>query len=161
MKKMIRLITLGAMVAMLALPVAAKSLLSEFQDQCTQENKEAYYKAFLDNRKNDQPKAYENAQKYLACPPAADSTEATQNIINYLKKWATAYEDVNRKEKLRALLYNEHKYPEAYALGQTLLNAEPENLKILIDLGANGYVVTNLKKRTLSATAVNSAKNAL
>ena len=165
MKKMIRLVTLGAAVAMLALPAAAKSVLGyseiSFQDQCTQENKDAYYAAFLENRKTDQPKAYDNAKKYLACPPAADATEATQKIIDYLKKWSTAYEEGTRKNKLPQLLYNDHKYPEAYALGRELLAAEPENLKVLVDLGANGYLVAPLKDAALSADALQYAQKAL
>ena len=42
-----------------------------------------------------------------------------------------------------------------------ILAREPENLKILIDLGANGYLVQNLKNPTLSAEAVKDAKKAL
>jgi len=165
MKKIIRLITLGATAAMLALPVAAKSLVNysdiSVQDQCSSENKDAYYAAFLENRKTDQPKAYDNAKKYLACPPGGEVTEATQKIIDYLKKWSTAYDEGSRKSKLPALLYNEHKYPEAYALGRELLAADPENLKVLIDLGANGYLVTSLNQPQLNTDALNAAKKAL
>ena len=162
---MIKLITLGAAVAMFALPAAAKSVLGyseiSFQDQCTQENKDAYYAGFLEARKTDQPKAYENAKKYLACPAAADATEATQKIIDYLKKWSTAYEEGSRKSKLPQLLYNDHKYPEAYALGRELLAADPENLKVLIDLGANGYLVSGLNQPQLNNDALNAAKKAI
>jgi hypothetical protein len=165
MKKIIRLITLGATAAMLALPVAAKSLVSysdiSVQDQCSSENKDAYYAAFLENRKTDQPKAYDNAKKYLACPPGGEVTEATQKIIDYLKKWSTAYDEGSRKSKLPQLLYNEHKYPEAYALGRELLAADPENLKVLIDLGSNGYLVTSLNQPQLNTDALNAAKKAL
>ena len=68
MKKMIKLITLAATVAMFTLSIAAKSLPTSFelQDQCTQENKDAYYAAFRESRTTDQPKAYDNAKKYLA-----------------------------------------------------------------------------------------------
>ncbi|HEV8368639.1 MAG TPA: hypothetical protein VGQ39_11870 [Pyrinomonadaceae bacterium] len=163
MKKMIRLITLGATMAVLSLPIMANSLLtgSELQDQCSEENKQAYYKAFLDNRKTDEPKAYDNAKKYLACPVAADVTEATKNIIAYLKKWAGSYEEGSRKQKLTTLLYTEHKYPEAYALGRELLAAEPENLKVLVDLGANGYLVQTLKNPQLNTEALNAARKAV
>jgi hypothetical protein len=164
MKKMIRLVTLGVTVSMLALPVAANILPhgpeTSFQDQCTQENKDAYYAAFRENRQNDQPKAYDNAKKYLACPPG-EATEATQKIIDYLKKWVGLYEEGSRKQKLPVLLYNEHKYPEAYALGRELLAADPENLKVLIDLGANGYLVASLKNPSLNTDALNAAKKAL
>jgi len=169
MKKMIRLITLGATLAVLALPIMAKSLLTgELQDQCSEENKQAYYKAFLDNRQTKDPtkaydnvKAYDNAKKYLACPAGADVTEATQKIIDYLKKWAGSYEEGSRKAKLTSLLYTERKYPEAYALGRELLAAEPENLKVLVDLGANGYLVQSLKNPQLNTDALNAAKKAV
>ena len=81
MKKIINLITLGAAVAVLALPVAAKSLtvatVSSDQDQCSQEAKDAFYAAFRESRTTDQAKAYDNAKKYLACP-AGEATEAQQ-----------------------------------------------------------------------------------
>jgi hypothetical protein len=164
MKKMTKFLTLGAIVAMLALPVAAKNSGAATgipgQEQCTPENKDAYYAAFRESRTTDQAKAYENAKKYLACPPG-EVTEATQKIIDYLKKWAGAYEEGTEKQKLPILLYNERKYPEAYALGGTILKREPENLKILIDLGANGYLLTNLKNPSLNAEALNYAKKAL
>ena len=162
MKKMIRLITLGATVAMLALPVLAKGSFMglEFQDQCSQENKDAYYAAFRDARTADQPKAYENAKKYLACPPG-EVTEASQKIIDYLKRWVGLYEEGTTKNKLPQLLYNEKNYKEAYKLGSELLAKEPDNLKYLIDLGANGYLVAPLKDASMSSTALNSAKKAI
>src|SRR5262245_41849187 len=97
MKKTIRLVTIAAAFAMLSLPIAAKSMISEpnelGQDQCSAENKEAYYNTFRESRTADQAKAYEAAKKYLACPPGAEVSETTQKIIDYLKKWVTAYED--------------------------------------------------------------------
>jgi hypothetical protein len=154
MKKMIRLLTLSAAVAMLAVPVVSA------QDQCTQEAKDGYYAAFRENFKNDQAKAYEAAKKHLACP-AGEATEAQTNITNYLKKWVTAYEDGSRKLKLPQLIYNDKKYPEAYALGKEILTAEPENLKVLVDLGANGYLLTQLKNPALNADAVTYARKAI
>jgi len=162
MKKTIRLITLGAAMAMFALPVAAKSLLAS-QDQCTNENKDAWYATFREVRTTDQPKAYDAAKKYLGCAASASEapTEAQTAIINYLKKWTTAYEEGTRKGKLPQLIYNDKKYPEAYALGRELLTADPDNLKVLIDLGANGYLVAALKNPSLSADALADAKKAI
>jgi hypothetical protein len=163
MKMINRFLTLGAIVAVLALPALAKNLGTNefaFQDQCSEENKNTYYATFRENLKSDQDKAYENAKKYLACP-AEGATEQTLAIIKYLKNFVTKYEDLHEKDKLPVLLYNERKYPEAYDLGMKILAREPENLKILIDLGANGYLVQNLKNPTLSAEAVKDAKKAL
>jgi len=147
MNKLITFLGICTTVAILALPAAAHTIA---QDQCSTEGKNALYKTFLDNRKTAQDKAYDAAKKYLACPPGGEVTEATQKIIDYLKKWSTAYDEGSRKSKLPALLYNEHKYPEAYALGRELLAADPENLKVLIDLGANGYLVTSLNQPQLN-----------
>ena len=164
MKKLTTFLTILTTVAILALPVAARNSIAqpdnEVQDQCTAEAKEALYKAFRDNRTADQAKAYDAAKKYLACP-AGEVTEASQKIVDYLKKWVTAYEEGSRKIKYRQLLYNDKKYVEAYALGKELLTAEPENLKVLVDLGASGYLVGPLNNASLSAEAVAHARKAL
>ena len=164
MKKMIKLLTMGATVAVLALPVAAKNLnvatVFSDQDQCSQESKDALYQAFRDNRTTDQAKAYDSAKKYLACP-ATDVTEAQQKIIDYLKKWSKAYDEGSKKINFIKLLYTDKKYPEAYALGKEMLAADPENLTVLIHLGANGYLVPPLKNPSLNAEALEYAKKAL
>lgn len=164
MKTMTKLFSLGAIVAALALPVAAKSFsVNEIssQDQCTQENKDAYYAAFRENRTTDQAKAYDNAKKYLACP-AGEANETTTKIIDYLKKWVGVYEDLTEKQKIRTALYNDPRnYPLAYETGKKVLAREPENLNILIDLGANGYLLANLKNPALNAEAVVHAKKAI
>lgn len=164
MKKLITFLSICTTVAILALPVAASNLIAQpdnvIQDPCSTEGKEALYASFLKNRPNDQAKAYDDAKKYLGCP-AGEVTEAQQKIIDYLKKWTTAYEEGSKKIKFRTLLYNEKKYPEAYALGKELVAAEPENLKYLVDLGANGYLVLPLKNQALSAEALDYAKRAL
>src|SRR5258705_6659022 len=71
MKKTIQLLAIGATVAMFTLPVAARNLLSQpeamVQDQCTQENKDAWYASFIQIRKTDETKAYDIAKKYLTC----------------------------------------------------------------------------------------------
>src|SRR5262245_40803049 len=109
MKTMTKLLSLCATVAMLAFPVAAKSLnaakVFSAQDQCSPEAKDALYAAFRENRTTDQAKAYDSAKKYLACPPG-EANESTQKIIDYLKKWTTAYDEGMQKNQLPDLLYN-------------------------------------------------------
>ena len=164
MKKMMMFVTIGATVALLAMPAFATNLITNSnnsaQDNCTAEAKTASYQEFLKFRKDDQAKAFEAAKKYLACP-ADGATPETQKIIDYLKKWSTAYEEGMRKIKFTALLYNEKKYPEAYALGREILAAEPDNLKVLVDLGANGYVVAPLKNDQLNSESLGHARKAL
>lgn len=164
MKKIKTFLMIGATVALLALPVAATNLITvnnDEQDQCAPEAKTALYKTFTDNRKEDQAKAFEAAKKYLACPAAAEVTPDEQKIIDYLKKWSTAYEEGMKKIRLPQLLYTEKKYPEAYALGREILTAEPENLKVLVDLGANGYVVAPLRNQQLTTESLDYARKAL
>ena len=164
MKKLTTSLSILAIVAIIALPVAARNSIAQpnnsVQDQCTQEAKDALYKTFLANRQADQPKAYDAAKKHLACP-AGEVTESSQKIVDYLTKWVTAYEEGSKKIKCRQLLYNDQKYVEAYALCKEILAAEPENLRILVDLGASGYLVGPLNNPSLSADAVTFANKAL
>ena len=164
MKKLTTFLSILTTVAILALPVAARNLIAQpdnsIQDQCTPEAKEALYKSFRDNRQADQAKAYDAAKKYLACP-AGEVTEASQKIVDYLKKWVGAYEEGSRKIEYRKKLYNDKAYVEAYALGKEILAAEPENLQVLVDLGASGYLVGPLNNAALSAEAVAHARKAL
>ena len=165
MKKLITFFSICITVAILALPAAARNSIAQpdiaAQDPCSQEGKDALYQSFLKNRTADAPKAYEDAKKYLGCPAPAEVTEGQQKIIDYLKKWATAYEKADRLVRFRKFLYVDKKYPEAYALGKEILADEPDNLKVLVDLGANGYLVAPLKNATLSAEAVAHARKAL
>jgi tetratricopeptide (TPR) repeat protein len=164
MKKLITFLSICTTVAILALPAAARTSIAQpdnsFQDQCSADAKTALYTAFRDNRTTDQAKAYDAAKKYLACP-VGEVTEDGQKIIDYLKKWVTAYEEGTRKVAYRTVLYNDKKYVEAYALGKEILNSDPENLKVLVDLGANGYLVAPLNNPTLAADAVTYATKAL
>lgn len=164
MKKLITFFSICTTVAILALPAAARTSIAlpdlAVQDQCTQEVKDALYASFLKNRQNDQAKAYEDAKKYLACP-AGEVTEAQQKIIDYLKKWSTAYEKGMRQIRFIQLLYKDMKYPEAYALGKEILADEPENLKVLVHLGANGYLLAPLNNAALTAESNGYAKKAL
>jgi hypothetical protein len=164
MKKLITFFSICTTVAILALPVAARNFValphSVIQDPCSVEGKDALYQSFLKNRQSEQAKAYEDAKKYLACP-AGEVTEAQQKIIDYLKKWSTAYEKGMRKIRFTQFLYNDKKYPEAYALGKEILTDEPDNLKVMVDLGANGYLVTPLNNPTLTAESLDYATRAL
>src|ERR1044071_7840979 len=127
MNKLITLLAICTTVAILALPAAAHTTIA--QDPCSAEGKTALYKTFTDNFKTAQDKAYDAAKKYLACP-ADNADEGQQKIIAYLKNFVTKYEAADKKNQFRIKLYNEKKYPEAYALGKELLAAEPDNQKL-------------------------------
>lgn len=157
MKKLITFLGICTTVAILALPLAAHTKIA--QDPCTAEGKTALYQEILKNLKDNQAKAYEDSKKYLACPAAAQVDESQQKIIDYLKKFVAKYEEADKKNRYRQLLYVDKKYPEAYALGKEILATEPENLKVLVDLGANGYLVAS--NPSLAAESLEYAKKSL
>ncbi|MEN3328565.1 MAG: hypothetical protein V7638_3372 [Acidobacteriota bacterium] len=166
MKKLITFLSIFTTVAILALPAAARNLIAQpdnaFQDAaCTEEAKTTLYQSFLKDLKADQAKAYDEAKKYLACPAAAEVTEAQQKIIDYLKNFVTKYEKETKKITFRDLLYNKQKYAEAYALGKEILAAEPDNLQVLVDLGTNAYLLPPLKNAALTAEGLGYAQQAL
>ena len=164
MRKLIAFLCVFITVASFALPVAARSLILQpsnaFQDQCTPEAKDALYQSFRNSFQTDLAKAYEAAKKYIACPEPPYLPEDQKRIINYFKRWSAAYEEALRKTRLQQLLHNEKKYPEAYALGKEILASEPENLKVLIDLGANCHIVAQQNPQ-LTAGCIEYATKAL
>lgn len=160
-----RLITLFGVVTALSIGVSTATAgpevdASSSQDQCSSEAKAALYDSFLKHLNADQSKAYDEAKRYLACP-AADVSEAQQKIIAYLKKFSDAYEEGMRKVQVIQLLYDEQKYAEAYQLAKDVLVKEPDNLKLLVHLGANGYLLGPLKNQALNAQALDYARRAL
>src|SRR5215211_411071 len=166
MKKLIMFVGICTTVAILALPVAARNFVAQpdnaFQDAaCTQEAKDALYQAIRGNLKADQAKAYQDAKKYLACPPGAEVSEAQQKIVDYLKGFVDKYEIASRKTDYRVKIYNEKKYAEGYEMGKAILATEPENLQVLVDLGANAYLLPPLKNASLTADGLTYAQKAL
>ena len=164
MKNILMFLSIAATVALLALPVAAKNLVvapaSETQDACTQEQRDALYKTFVDNRQADQKKAYDAAKKYLACPVTTPNESQTK-IIEYLTKWVGLFEKGDRKNRFTDELYNKKNYVEAFKLGGEILKDDAENTKVMVDLGANGYLVGPLNNPQLATEAVDYARKAL
>jgi len=157
MKTIIRLVIIGATLALLAFPAVAKSLSTDAvaQDQCTDENKTAWYATFRENFKTEQQKAYDAAKKYLtAC--SSEDTPQTQ----YLKRFVDIYEKAQRTTVLQTKL-NEKNYPDAFKLGAEILKDEPENMTVLINLGYAGYVTSTAKNNSFNADALNYARKAI
>jgi hypothetical protein len=138
MKNIINLI---ALVAMLAVPAFANGSqpVNAAQDQCTPENKLAWYTEFGKNFKTDQVKANDLAKKWLACPEG----KGEEQQAAYLKNFVTLFEKANRKAQITDLVYTKKDYVKAFELGKQVLAEEPENLKILIDLAYGGYASKN------------------
>jgi hypothetical protein len=164
MKKTIRIFAIYATLALL--PVLANVIelkaqtpaASPAQGQCTPENKLAWYTEFRAIFKTDQNKAYDLAQKYLACP--AESGE--ESIRNYLKNTFVAVIDkARRTPKVTELVYDRKDYTKAFELGKQVLADEPENVKVLMDLAYAGYLAHSSKVETFNADSLVYAKKAI
>src|SRR6266550_5501725 len=166
MKKIIRLLAINASLVLMAATVftnnpAAKAQTpapaAAAQGQCTDENKGIWYADFTKFRTTDPTKAADAGKKYLAACPKDEGP-----IPTYLKKWVSAYDKEARRGRFQPLLYNEKKYTEALALGKELLAEDPENVRVLIDMGWGSYLAAvALKNEGLNTDAVTYAKKAI
>jgi len=155
-----------AIYASLVLPLAfanstelkAQTNPAPAQAQCTAENKSAWYAEFRATFKTDQNKAYDLAQKYLACPAEAGE----ESIRNYLKNTFVAVIDkARRTPKVSGLVYDKKDYAKAFELGKQVLADEPDNVKVLMDLAYAGYLAFNSKVDTFNADSLVYAKKAI
>ena len=165
MKKIMRLLAIYASLAVMAATAftnnpavkAQTPAPAAAQGTCTDENKGVWYADFTKFRTTDPTKAAEAGKKYLAACPAEEGP-----IPTYLKKWIAAYDKEARRGRFQPLLYNEKKYAEALALGKEILSEEPENVRVLIDMGWGSYLAAGaLKNESLNSDAVMYARKAI
>jgi hypothetical protein len=145
MKKTIRCLSIVVTVTLLALPVFANGVSPRageaVQEPCSADVKLALYGEFYKELKGDQAKAYEAAKKYVACPTDAnDAAEVTR--INYLKGFITKYEKQDRFTRLSKLMIDK-KYADAFPVGKDILNDQPDNPAVTLDLVFAGYASGN------------------
>jgi hypothetical protein len=164
MTKTIRVLAIYATLALL--PVlgnvielkAQTPAASPAQGQCTPENKLAWYTEFRATFKTDQNRAYDLAQKYLACPSEAGE----ESIRNYLKNTFVAVIDKSRRApRVNQLVYEKKDYAKAFELGKQVLADEPDNVKVLIDLAYAGFMSAGSRVDTFTADSLVYAKKAI
>ncbi|MGH9872333.1 MAG: hypothetical protein ACRD9S_07690 [Pyrinomonadaceae bacterium] len=163
MTKTIRVLAIYA--ALVLLPVFANvnelkaqtPAASPAQGQCTDENKVAWYGDFTKLRTTDTARAYEASKRYLSCSPTEDQ------YTTYLKKWNGLYEKENRKLRFQPLLYGDKKFAEAFALGKEILADDPNNLRVMIDLGYSGIhmAAPATKSETFNADSLTYSRKAI
>ena len=163
MKKIISLLAVYASLAFMAGAIfsigeaQAQTAAPAAQGACTDENKGVWYGDFTKFRTTDPIKAAEAGKKYLAACPTEEGP-----IPTYLKKWLAAYDKEARKGRFQPLLYNDKKYTEALALGKEILAEDPENVRVLIDMGWGSYLgAIALKNEGLNSDAVTYSKKAI
>ena len=140
MKRIIKLLALAAMLAVFAVPTLAQ------KQECTDDNKGAWYKTFYDNYKGDataQKVAYDNAKLYLdSCPADPNDAQAKfmqkfVDLVNASRQKASTAKDF---EKAVA----DKKYSDQMRLGKELLATDPDNADINTILGIAGLADTSL-----------------
>ena len=147
MKKLILFLTVCATAALLALPALANRIELQpalTQEPCSFDSKSALYKDFLANYKGDTPKANEAAKKYVACPVDAtlekEAKDAEDKRIAFLNNWIGKFEKANRNIRLQQAM-GDKKYAEAIPIGKDILNDEPENVNVTLNLMYAGYAL--------------------
>jgi hypothetical protein len=172
MKKTIKLLSICAALAVLALPAFAHDHAlptdKAVQDPCSVENKTALYNDFLATYKTDnQAKAYDDAKKYLACPADTNDPDDAKRVA-FLQKFVTAYEQLQvtgektkRKAQLTDLVYVKKDYPKAFELGRQILADEPDYFQAYIDLGYAGYAAFMAGNKSFANDGATYAKKAM
>jgi hypothetical protein len=155
-----KIITTLSVLAALAIPVLAQTPAAPVQTTqagCTAESKQAWYNEFRQTFKTNQPKAYELAQKYLACPAEAGE----EQITAYLKNFITLIDKASRSPQVAALVYDKKDYAKAFELGRQVLTDEPDNVKVMTDLSYAGFLAATSKVDTYNADTLNYSKKAI
>lgn len=136
MKGTIKLLALGVVLLLLAVPVLA-------QDNCTDEKKAEMYKTFLAKRTSEGAElkiAADNARAYLKC-----STDPSEQIAAYLTRWLAKYDEqiaaqeaTATAEKLFKEALAKNNYADEVKYGKQLLAKEPDNPYVNIVVGIAG-----------------------
>lgn len=140
MKQTIKLLALAAAMAVLVVPTVAQ------KQECTEENKNAWYKTYYDNRRGteeQQKTAYDVANTYIeSCPDDPNDAQ-----LKPMKKFVAAYKAMLEQRKAggdfqKAVTSNN--YAEQMRLGKQLLANEPDNVDVNVILGIAGLADPNL-----------------
>jgi len=141
MKRTMKYLALAAALTVFAVPALAQ------KQECTDENKTAWYQKFLDNRKGNeaqQKTAYEAAKLYLDnCP--ADPNDAQAKYMK--EKFVEPYEKLMGKAALVSKFEEAVKtknYPNQIKYGKEILAGEPDNPGVNIIMGVAGLYDPNV-----------------
>src|SRR6266513_1442165 len=150
MKRIIKFLALAAMLAVFAVPALAQ------KQECTDDNKVAWYKTFYDNYKGDaaaQNVAYDNAKLYLDnCAKDPNDKQAA-----FMQKFVDAVDVRDKKAQLAKDFEKavaDKKYPEQMRVGKELLGYDADNVEINTILGIAGLADASL----LNDSAQNARK---
>jgi tetratricopeptide (TPR) repeat protein len=114
------------------------------------------YTQFVDNYKTNPVAAYQTAKEYLQ-----HYAKEKDQYADYVQRWVTAYERVERLRQLRHLVYDDRNYAEAFKLGKQVVAENPNNLDSLITLANAGYLAANARNESFNSEALGYAQSAI
>jgi len=114
------------------------------------------YTRFVDNYKTNRPAAYQTAKDYLQ-RYAKENDQYSQ----YVQLWVADYEREERLKQLRALVYNDRNFTEAFKLGKQVMVDDPNHLDSLVALGNAGYLAASARNESFNTEALGYAQRAI
>jgi hypothetical protein len=140
MKRTIKWLGLAAAMIVFAVPAIAQ------KQECTEENKNAWYKTYYENRRGteeQQKTAYDAAKLYIeSCPD-----DPKDDQLKPVKKFAAAYQAMLEKRKAAEefqRFVDNRNYPEQLRVGKQILTTDPDNVDVNVLLGIAGLGDSNL-----------------
>ena len=150
----------GLLLATLSLMSAVGRVQGQTRNTSVQETddkvKVDLYTQFVDNYKTNRPVAYQTAKDYLQ-RYAKENDQYSQ----YVQLWVADYEKDERLKQLRALVYLDRNFSEAFKLGKQVMAENPNHLDSLIALGNAGYLAASARNENFNTEAVGYAQKAI
>jgi hypothetical protein len=141
MKRTMKYLALAAALTVFAVPALAQ------KQECTDENKAAWYQKFLDNRKGNEAQqkvAYESAKLYLDnCPADPNDAQAKYMKEKFVEPYEKIMNQAGTAKQFEAAIASKN-YPEQIKIGKQILATDPENAPVNIVLGVAGLYDANV-----------------
>jgi hypothetical protein len=123
------------------------------------EEKMALYSKYYEKRKGDveeQKAAYELGQEFIK-KYGTDDDQYVKAVRNFIAK----YEEIDRVNKFNEAM-NKNDYTKAFETGQQILEHQPENFAVMLQVVKAGYLNSaNAKNKTFNSQSMALAKKAL
>lgn len=136
-----KFLALAAALTIFAVPALAQ------KQECTDENKAAWYQKFLDNRKGNEAQqkvAYEAAKMYLDnCPADPNDAQAKYMKEKFVEPYEKIMNQAGTAKQFEAAIASKN-YAEQIRIGKQILATDPDNAPVNIVLGVAGLYDANV-----------------
>ena len=141
MKRTMKFLALTAALTVFAVPALAQ------KQECTDENKTAWYQKFLDNRKGNEAQqkvAYEAAKLYLEnCPADPNDQQAAYMRDKFVKPYEAMMNKAGAAKQFEDDVKNKN-YVGQIKHGKEILAQDPDNPAVTIIMGVAGLYDPNV-----------------